>query len=625
MIKNPLLAVLRAPDLTMKVRNGTDEEWSFPAGRLTPTPNARYNLVPETFESPISLWTSPNSSLFLTSVNGDVSPGLGVMIVQPATTSSVVALGTSVAKSAPLRKAVDGSPVSHIASIYLYHQNASNLVVTFSYKVKKTDGSVVTVGTDIQSILPSVEFRFFVAGMVAFDGYPFIEIAANTTVNQHYWLSKPMIEVGTGPAPGEWFSGSSAASESLPAPVYLSGHYETTAGNGISVSDVGWLLEGDRKQWVTNPWCAVDTAGRTAVNGTGSRFTGYSLQGPACYQLTATSSLAADTVSVTLGAGVEARVQAVVVNQAAASRSVQILVDGVAKTGSFVVAAGASAELRPSFIATGAPQTVSIQWTDAANTETFLTLYFGVVTSHVGGSLRVGTGVIPDIAPDGTIKSGFTWSGTAHASTSTGAFGKSLMTLTGGTVFPFLVQQRTGAMALQFAAPAYAIYDPDYSVDPLFISVTDNTDTFTWAWLRIRNDRVIGGRGGGGGPDFPSDSLTLTTYPTAYSVQTVVFEFNRERAGVYLLENGAIASDLAFRDFAEPELSFQSATFGDLVQALMGPLIQAAWFSTPLDATLRDTLRDTAQWTTDMFDTVALNYTELHCVDVVDGGAGVVN
>jgi hypothetical protein len=233
---------------------------------------------------------------------------------------------------------------------------------------------------------------------------------------------------------------------------------------------------------------------------------------------------------------------------------------------------------------------------------------------------------MPEINAAGTIRAGFSWAGTAHASASTFAFAS--LHNTGVGFFPANMQSATGAYAVQVAIPSYAVGDASYLVSLGYLRAGTGFDwAVAYGFGTIVVARFDSSNAAGSEIDF-SQAITANTRTT------IVFEWNAEKWTVYALEAATSATDSAATIYSDDKdidafvlhaNRAQSSELGLLaLGALTGVFIQAAWFSAPLDTATRAKLKDTKLWTASVLDTVSLNYTELHCTDVVDNGGGVV-
>lgn len=644
MIPNPLHAVLRAPTKVIYQRDpvmgiGTLTPVTF-CGRLAPAPGARFNLIRNTFDLPTVVttagWAADIGSISGVSAAGGTVSGVGYLRCVPSGGS--IQVRTAYGLDTPMfRRSASGAYLPHTASIYVYHTAGANRTIQLTFQAVNPDGTLVnTIGGQSLSVPTNTLTRLVGTGTPTGAR---VKVAVVATMTEDIWLSQPMVEQSG--SVGDFFSVNTTTwmdfgSLQLNKTVALDPRtsYQAAAANQIHVSNVGFLIEDERTQWVTNPWCAVDVAGRTAVNGVGARSTAQALQGPASYQLTASAANAADTVSIAPGSGVEVQLHAIVLNTAGATRSVRMTVDGVAVSGaSATVANNGMAELRGTFTGSGAARTVAVEWTDSANTNVFYTLYFGAIGNvlNIGGGgvgADWGSTPMPEIsALIGTIQEGFSWTGTAHASTSqsTPANEIELQSPISGDDVTSALMSQTGAIAVQFASPGYAIDQADYLAELASLAFVTGGSIQDWARITILDDSATGRRGAG--PSVSADTVTVSTNHSADTVQTIVFEWNKERAAIYHLENGVSTVDTAFTLFPDPEdvgaryQQFQIAVAS--AGTITGPVMQVAFFTGPLDATIRDTLRTTTHWTTTMLDNVTLPWTDLTCI-AVDDGAGVV-
>jgi hypothetical protein len=165
---------------------------------------------------------------------------------------------------------------------------------------------------------------------------------------------------------------------------------------------------------VTNPWFAVNTAGWTATNATIARSTLYRYQGPAAGLLTASGANATATTAITAAADVHTA-QWIVRNLAAASRTVQLRYNGANIGSAVALASGEQKTITAQFTGTGASANLELVVTDSANGEQFVVYYAGAEQRAYA------TSPCPFINSSGNLLPGYSWSGTAHASTSTRA------------------------------------------------------------------------------------------------------------------------------------------------------------------------------------------------------------
>lgn len=196
----------------------------------------------------------------------------------------------------------------------------------------------------------------------------------------------------------------------------------------------GYWSEEAATNLVTNPLFHVDTFNWIVGSGSLDRSTAWAYMGTASGLVTATGVNASTHIGVTLTVATHA-LSMVIRNNAASVRTFQLRyanvslvttfdrVDpdtpvpaGVAISGNGVsVPAGAVVRLMATATGIASAQYAGVICTNSANTETFNVGHFQVEAKNHA------TSPVPVVSAAGAIQSGYTWSGAAHASTSTRA------------------------------------------------------------------------------------------------------------------------------------------------------------------------------------------------------------
>jgi hypothetical protein len=267
-------------------------------------------------------------------------------------------------------------------------------------------------------------------------------VSGVTAGNFRRWLVKE--------GPADWAARYAAVLAPLPEPTLLASLDNSLAGqdpsgavtltangavryrNGPQAGKKAYWSEEAGTNLVTNPLFNAATTGWSAAVGSISRVTTYAYMGPASGLLTATGANAQATFALTLTAATHA-FSMVVRNNAAAARTFQLRYNSVNLVTTFdridpdtpvpagVVQSGngvsvpASAVVRLVATATGVASSLAagVIVTDSANAETFHIGHFQIEQKdHI-------TSPVPLVDATGAIQTGYTWSGTAHASTST--------------------------------------------------------------------------------------------------------------------------------------------------------------------------------------------------------------
>lgn len=174
---------------------------------------------------------------------------------------------------------------------------------------------------------------------------------------------------------------------------------------------VAWVEEGTTNL-VTNPWFATNTTGWSATNAAIARSTAYAYQGPAAATLTATTTNATATTSITAAASSHTA-QWIVRNAHTVARTVQLKYNGSNIGSTASVDPGETLTITAPFTGTGGAANLELVVTDSANTEVMVIYYAGAEAKSYA------TSPCPAINASGTVQTGYAWTGTAHASTST--------------------------------------------------------------------------------------------------------------------------------------------------------------------------------------------------------------
>lgn len=186
----------------------------------------------------------------------------------------------------------------------------------------------------------------------------------------------------------------------------LSGAVRTVPGQ----SGDAWFVEEGTTNLVGNPWHAVGTLGWTGT----TRSTAWASQGPASGLITASGAGATATYLLTVPASAHT-MQAIVRNNAASARTFRLRYNSANVGTDVVVAAGAVATLTAPITGTAASAAAEIVVTDSVSGETYNVGYLGIEAKAYA------TSPCPAIDAAGTVLTGYTWAGTAHASASTRA------------------------------------------------------------------------------------------------------------------------------------------------------------------------------------------------------------
>ncbi|MDQ3539193.1 MAG: hypothetical protein M3440_00765, partial [Chloroflexota bacterium] len=192
-----------------------------------------------------------------------------------------------------------------------------------------------------------------------------------------------------------------------------------------------FFIEEATTNLVGNPWFGNDATGWTGA----TRTTAYAYQGVASGLISATAANAQATYALTVPA-TSHRLSAVVRNNAAASRSVQLLYNGVLVGSAVTVLAGAVVRLDAAITGTATSVGAGVRIITSANGETFNVGHLQIEAKGYR------TSETPALDAAGTILAGYTWTGTAHASSST----RSATTVTVDEVSRILPAQGSAAV-----------------------------------------------------------------------------------------------------------------------------------------------------------------------------------
>lgn len=190
--------------------------------------------------------------------------------------------------------------------------------------------------------------------------------------------------------------------------------YLLAAAAGPIVQYTDAIVEPVTTNLVTNPWCNTDTTGWTYNAATGAAVTSHRWQGQRTQLVTATGANAEARFALTVPATAHT-LSTRVRNLAAASRTFQLYYNGVAVGAAQTLSPGEVRRWSAPITGTATSVNAAVRCTTSVNAETFAVLHLQVEAGSIV------TGECPVINDAGTIQTGFTWSGTAHASTSTRA------------------------------------------------------------------------------------------------------------------------------------------------------------------------------------------------------------
>jgi hypothetical protein len=311
----------------------------------------------------------------------------------------------------------------HCASIEVMHQNATARNVRLQIDELGTGGP--TAQTADLAVPANQWTRVYFAYTPTRKPTCLIALICNTALGwangETVYVRRPMLEPGVS-VPGEWFSGNSAKSDAVPGPKWLDARtgYGRTPCTGISVAHAGWFLVSDNSQLVKNPYGTINTTDRAATNGSLARTTDYAIQGTASIRLTASGANTRDTATIVAPLTGTLGLDAVVINEQSSARTARLIVAGSPIAGTTIsVPAYGETWIRGDFAAvSGNSYVVGVEWTNSANTETFVTEYLGCLGSTANSS-RHAAYPTPPLKNDGTIDISASWGGTAHDSVST--------------------------------------------------------------------------------------------------------------------------------------------------------------------------------------------------------------
>lgn len=304
--------------------------------------------------------------------------------------------------------------------------NIETGVITVSFDIIVESGRYQNLQLGVVSWAASGAFVYSPNAVFSVSGYDVLERVSKTLapVAQFYDGSRMGSFVWNGAAEASQFIISNVVVEygTVPNPTYFDGDtgvwlYPRTGALGTAHASpsvehaVAWVEEGT-SNLVPNPWRATNNTGWAALNGSTARTTVYAYQGPGAGLLTATAANAEEQISITAAASSHTA-QAIVRNPNAATRQCQLTYNGALIGSATNVAAGATATITAAFTGTGGAANLGVRWIDSVNTETFVTCYLGAEAKAYA------TSPCPAIDSAGTVITGYSWAGTAHASVST--------------------------------------------------------------------------------------------------------------------------------------------------------------------------------------------------------------
>ena len=312
----------------------------------------------------------------------------------------------------------------HTFSVEVYQATGSSRNVSLT--VAEVGGTGGTSGTSSNVSVPTgtwttVSYTYTPSRKVTFAWTINTTTALGWAANNVVYFRNPMIEPGVA-SRGSYFDAQTAMTPAVVCwdqRTYLA---KATSEIGVAITNPGWLQERWSPNMVTNPFGEVNTTGRTFTNCSGARTQDYAIQGAWAVRLTATGANATDSFgSITVyPLAADAVLHAIVTNETASARTCEWTVDGVSVPGSSQsVAAYQQADIRGYASVTGGAHTYAIRWTNSANTETFITQYAYVGLTQFTYSSGAGPlSLTPTIDDLGNIMTGWSWTGTAHASSS---------------------------------------------------------------------------------------------------------------------------------------------------------------------------------------------------------------
>ena len=312
----------------------------------------------------------------------------------------------------------------HTFSVDVYQATGSSRNVSLT--VNEVGGTGTTSGTSSNVSVPSgtwttVSYTYTPSRKVTFAWTINTTTALGWAANNVVYFRNPMIEPGVATR-GSYFDAQTSMTPAVVCWDQRTYFAKAATDTGVAITNPGWFWDHWNNNLITNPFGEVNTTGRTFTNCSGARTQDYAIQGAWSVRLTATGANATDASSITATAN-DYILHAIVTNETASARTCQWTYDGVAVAGSAVsVPAYGQAVIRGLQTAVAGSRAFALQWTNSANTETFITQYLYVGVAPLSGfSSGVGpASCIPTIDDAGAIASGWIWLGTAHSSASGG-------------------------------------------------------------------------------------------------------------------------------------------------------------------------------------------------------------
>lgn len=404
-VLTPMLAILEGNGSL----GGTDQSGAFTATgagalRYAPASGARWNYaVNSSFENASLFSVTARTGATVTKSSEQAYSGsnsLKIVSAAGSTDSGANGIGQLVS-------GVFGVGQTYTFSCYVYSAVATSIKLVVEEKTAVPFYLAGTTSSPMSHTGSGWE-RFSVSRTLANAGVNALHLVVivNDTTSRTIYVDAAQLELGGSPA--AYLDGASTGAVWLDPITGVIG----TAHASPSVNRGAFETEEATTNLVTNPWRATNNSGYSASNGSTARSTLNAYQGPASGLLTATGANCEEVISIT-AASTSHTAQAIVRNRASATRQCQLVYNGSLIGSPSNVPAGATATITAPFTGTGSAANLGVRWIDSANTETFATLYLGAEAKTYA------TSPCPAVNSSGTIQSGYSWSGTAHASTST--------------------------------------------------------------------------------------------------------------------------------------------------------------------------------------------------------------